>query len=151
MDDAEREQALAAVRDEMDLQGFEVLRCTISSARDITLTVDREKGGVNINDCTRLNHAVREALERVGLEADAYAVAVQSPGIDRLLTTERHFARFIGEAIKFTFKEVQRDGSQAMKGRLEGLEDGCVVIKPLTGSRVRIPLDEAKEVRLDPR
>jgi hypothetical protein len=38
-----------------------------------------------------------------------------------------------------------------VRGSLEGIEEGLVVVKPLTGPRFRLALDEMSEARLDPR
>ena len=54
---------------------------------------------------------------------------VSSPGIDRPLTKERDFERYVGFEAKLELRDVQ-DGQRRFRGRLLGCENG--VVKLLT-------------------
>jgi len=56
-------------------------------------------GGVTLDDCEAFSRAVDAPLDEADMIAQAYHLEVCSPGIERELTREEHFAQFIGSKV----------------------------------------------------
>lgn len=56
-------------------------------------------GGINIQDCTDFSHAVEKLLDHADPIPQSYTLEVCSPGIERELRRDHHFARYIGHPV----------------------------------------------------
>jgi len=112
-----------------------VLRITIDKAA----AGPNDAGGVNIADCERVSSAVGTLLdEHDFFGGRSYTLEVSSPGVDRVLKTERDFARIIGRDVVLNLS-VAIGGKRTLRGVVVGCEDGTVTIDIGTES-VRVPL-----------
>ncbi|EKP93644.1 ribosome maturation factor RimP [Thermaerobacter subterraneus] len=110
--------------------------------------VDRE-GGVTMDECAAFSEALDPVLEGVDGLAEDVVVEVMSPGLDRTLRNDREFAWFRGREVEVTtYRPV--DGRRRFQGRLEGLEDGHVVVAGREGIH-RIPRDAVAKTQLQVR
>lgn len=68
----------------------------------MTLTVFIYKpGGVDLNDCEKVSHALDPILDEVNPTGDQpYTFNVSSPGLDRPFKTQRDFERNYGEEVE---------------------------------------------------
>ena len=88
--------------------------------------IDKD-GGVNINDCVDVNHALSDALDEDDFIEEAYTLEVSSPGLGRQLKKDRHFANSIGQDVELKlFKP--RDGVKEFAGKLKGFDDQTVTV-----------------------
>ncbi|HEV2344925.1 MAG TPA: ribosome maturation factor RimP [Actinocrinis sp.] len=72
------------------------------SRRLLRVVVDRD-GGVSLDDIAEVTRSVSDALDAYdGLGDTAYVLEVTSPGVDRPLTTPRHWRRATGRLVKAT-------------------------------------------------
>ncbi|GBU23006.1 ribosome maturation protein RimP [Fibrobacteres bacterium R8-0-B4] len=110
--------------------GRSVLRVTIDKA-----------GGVAVSDCERVSSAVGALLdERDFFGGRPYTLEVSSPGIDRVLKTERDFSRIVGrEAVLNLAAGAEVGGKRTVRGVVAGCGDGIITIDIGTES-VRVPL-----------
>lgn len=70
------------------------------SRRLIRVVVDRD-GGVSLDDIAEVTRSVSDALDSYdGMGDAAYVLEVTSPGVDRPLTTPRHWRRASGRLVK---------------------------------------------------
>jgi ribosome maturation factor RimP len=70
------------------------------SRRLIRVVVDRD-GGVSLDDIAEVTRSVSAALDEYdGIGDAAYVLEVTSPGVDRPLTTPRHWRRATGRLVK---------------------------------------------------
>ncbi len=60
--------------------------------------IDKE-GGVGIDDCVNVSHAIDPILDEADPIDRSYCLEVCSPGINRELTRPEHFAAFIGKPV----------------------------------------------------
>jgi ribosome maturation factor RimP len=102
-------------------------------------------GGVGIQDCERVSRQVGDLLDVAGLIEDAYNLEVSSPGLDRVLRSEREYRWARGKHVKCWL----RDGRE-MHGRLievstERLvldgEDGPVELRRAEVTKARLEAD----------
>ena len=84
-------------------------------------------GGVNINDCVDVNHALSDALDVDDFIEDAYTLEVSSPGLGRQLKKDRHFENSLGQDVELKlFKP--RDGVKEFAGTLKSYTDSTVTV-----------------------
>lgn len=100
------------------------------SRRLIRVVVDRD-GGVSLDDIAEVTRSVSAALDSYdGMGDAAYVLEVTSPGVDRPLTTPRHWRRASGRLVK----AVLTAGGELV-GRVTAADDEGVTL--LVGSAER--------------
>ncbi len=87
--------------------------------------IDKE-GGVTIDDCTDVSHAIDPILDEHDPIDVSYYLEVCSPGLNRELKTKEHFLAFIGSEVKLTLYKAE-NGSKSVKGVLKDYTDGPVL------------------------
>lgn len=105
--------------------------------------VDRA-GGVRIEECERASREIGDVLDVAGLIDAGYDLEVSSPGLDRLLRTEREYRWATGKRVRCWL-----DGGTEVRGRLEGVEPERLVLDR-DGERVVVPRAEVTRARLEP-
>ena len=92
-------------------------------------------GGVDLNDCEAMSRAVDKPLDDADFIAQGYSLEVCSPGIERELTRDEHFAQYIGSRV--TVKRTYPP--QELVGVLEGYEN----------KRLTLALEDGKALTLE--
>ncbi len=82
--------------------------------------------GVSIDDCTNVSHAIDPLLDEYDPIDKAYYLEVCSPGIERELTRDFHFKRFIGEIVKIRLYKAL-EGKKEFTGTLVSAEESIVL------------------------
>jgi len=109
------EKLTALIQPILEEDGFELVELKFARSRynsTLTLLVDRQGGGIDVEDCTAINRKVGEFLDAQDIIREKYLLEVSSPGIDRLLKTKNDFLRSEGKDVKFFLRE-------AINGRIE--------------------------------
>ena len=88
--------------------------------------IDKE-GGVNINDCVDVNHALSDALDEDDFIEDAYTLEVSSPGLGRQLKKDRHFRNSLGQEVELKLFKA-RDGVKEFAGTLKEFDADSVTV-----------------------
>lgn len=110
-----------------------VLRLTIDKPGALSGDVP----GISIDDCETFHRAIDPILDEADPIEGSYLLEVSSPGVERLLTRDEHYAACTGlKVVAKCFTAV--NGSRVFEGTLTGLIDGEVVIETETGE-VRLP------------
>lgn len=109
--------------------------------------IDKE-GGVGIDDCVNLSHAIDGPIDEANPIEQAYILEVSSPGVERDLVRDEHFNAFIGEKIKVKMIRPV-EGKREFSGILESYEDGNITIRLEDGSGFTFTKKEASFVKLD--
>ena len=128
--------------------GFELVDLRIASHNGKPLLqafVDREAGGVNLDDCAALSEKVGEYLDTNNIYADGYFLEVSSPGVDRVIKKEKDFKRFAGQQAKVRLKRPV-NGSRVYYGVIDGFENG----QALLSGGLKFSLEDIEEARLHP-
>jgi ribosome maturation factor RimP len=92
----------------------------------LRLYIDKD-GGVDLNDCERVSCAAEAALDASDPIPAAYLLEVSSPGIERKLKKDNHFARYAGEKVEVRLF-APLDGRKKFKGILQGIDGGVVTV-----------------------
>lgn len=91
--------------------------------RDRTLRVfiDREPGGVSIDDCANVSKGLNLRLDVEDVvPGGRYELEVSSPGLERKLTQSWHFERAVGQTIQLRHRGANGE-PQSYEGRLTGV------------------------------
>lgn len=84
--------------------------------------------GVDINDCERVSRAINEPLDELDPIENAYCLEVCSPGIERELVRDEHFAQFIGADIMVKLLRPIEGVGRELDGKLKAYSGGEVTI-----------------------
>lgn len=113
----------------------------------LRIFIDKD-GGVSIDDCVEMTHAINKPLDEADPIEQAYCLEVSSPGIERELTRDEHFFKCIGQKIQVkTIRPV--DGKRDFKGVLESYDNGNIGFRAEDGSGLVFTKKEVSFVKLD--
>jgi len=104
--------------------------------------------GIDVDDCAVASQPVSELLDVEDPFPGEYALEVSSPGLDRVLRTPEHFARFVDSRVKVELA-VPRDGRKRYTGMLRHA-DGESIRMDVDNFSVSIRLAEISRARLAP-
>ncbi|MDL2300371.1 ribosome maturation factor RimP [Clostridiaceae bacterium OttesenSCG-928-D20] len=90
----------------------------------LRLYIDKT-GGISISDCEAVSRAMDKLLDEHDPIENAYTFEVSSAGAERVLKTDEHFQRFIGEYIEVKlYKAI--DGKKSFLGELISYGDNTL-------------------------
>ena len=104
--------------------------------------------GITLEDCERVSRAVSAVMDEDDPIAGHYTLEVSSPGLDRVLRTAEHFARFNGERVKVE-TTTPVNGRKRFAGRLTEVSEGQIALE-VDGGLVRLPIDGIHKARVAP-
>lgn len=114
----------------LEAMGYEVVRVHLSGANRPLLQVMAERAdeaAMTVDDCAEVSRTVSALLDVEDPIDSAYTLEVSSPGIDRPLTRLKDFDRFAGYDVRIEVR-TPIENRRRFKGRLEGTEDGNVLV-----------------------
>ncbi len=132
--------------EELGLEIWDVRFLKEGSSWYLRIFIDKE-GGVSIDDCVDLSHAINKPLDEADPIEQAYFLEVSSPGVERDLVRDEHFARYIGEKIKVKMIRPV-EGKREFSGILADYSDGNITISFPEGG-FTFTKKEASWVKLD--
>ena len=109
--------------------------------------IDKD-GGVSIDDCVDMSHALDKPLDDEDPIEQSYCLEVSSPGVERELRRDAHFEKCIGQKIKIKLIR-PLDGQREFAGTLEGYDNGEISVRFDDGSGIIINKKEASHIKLD--
>jgi ribosome maturation factor RimP len=124
----------------LDLEALEVT--AVGRRRRVNVVVDTD-GGVDLDQCAELSHALSAALDAGDVLVDApYTLEVSSPGVARPLRLPRHWRRNIARLVRV----VLDDGGHVL-GRIQSADEASVVLE-VDGSSRRLLYDGINSARV---
>jgi ribosome maturation factor RimP len=139
-----------AVSERVSLLGYECVGTEVRASGGtvrVTVFID-SAGGIRHADCERVSRALSDLLDEAERGGEAflegqYFLEVSSPGIERPLYTEEHYARFSGRLAALDVK-----GLGKIKGRIVSCAEGTVAIETDDGNIRRVSFGDIKKGRL---
>lgn len=107
-----------------------------------------KNGGVGIDDCVDMSHALEEKLDELDPIEQSYNLQVSSPGIERDLVRDEHFSRYIGEKIMLKLPRAV-DGQKEFHGILSKYENGEVTLTYGEDKVLTVDKKQTSWIRLD--
>ena len=90
----------------------------------LRVVIDREDEPVSINDCVAVSRKLSPVLDEADPIPQSYCLEVTSPGVDRELTREEHFAYYEGYPVNLKFYAPDENGRREIAGILLEWENG---------------------------
>ena len=117
---------------EQRVPGVEVLAVELLSPSRFCVYVDHANG---------VDHALCESVTRAlaAYRAD-YTIDVSSPGPERPVRKQAHFAAAIGKHVSLR-TDVKIDGRSRIRGDVTGADESAVTVETVEGATLRIPYD----------
>jgi ribosome maturation factor RimP len=132
-----QKQVIELLDGEFARAGYEIEDVLIDTAARpprITVIADGDNP-LDLDSIAQLSRSASDLLDSVA--APAFVLEVTSPGVDRPLTTEKHYRRARGRKVELTLS----DGSQ-LSGRLGEIRDGTVQLVVREGTRPNFSIRE---------
>jgi ribosome maturation factor RimP len=102
----------------------------------LRLLLDRPEGGVTLDEITRAARELGDVLDAHDPIPGQYQLECSSPGLNRPLVREAHFARAVGKQVRVRTREPLGSRRQ-FRGRLHRGAGRRVVVRALRGDRAR--------------
>ena len=132
-----QKQVIELLAGEFARAGYEIEDVVIDTAARpprIAVVADGDQP-LDLDSIAELSRSASELLDRV--DAPAYVLEVTSPGVERPLTTEKHYRRARGRKVELTLS----DGSQ-LTGRLGETDGGVVRLVVREGTEANFSIRE---------
>ncbi len=105
-------------------------------------------GGVSIDDCVNLTHAITKPLDEADPISQSYLLEVSSPGVERELITDAHFEKYLGADVMMRLIR-PIDKVRDFKGRLTKYENGEITVELTDGEELTVNKKDTSYVKLD--
>jgi len=146
-------------------EGIEVVEVELLGAgrgRLLRISIDRPAAGestpdrphgVSHGDCEFISQQVGTILDMEDvIPGDSYTLEVSSPGLERKLSKEKDFERFVGHKAKVVLREPV-ENQRRWEGKLAGISGGVVALEvaalgPSAGRVIRFPLAQVQKANL---
>lgn len=111
----------------------------------LRLYIDKT-GGVGIDECEKFSRAFEACFDELNIVDEAYNLEVSSPGVDRILKTQREYDYYSGREVDIKlYKAV--DGIKEFTALLKEVKDDTAYV--VYGDKeLQIPTKEAVYIRL---
>lgn len=124
----------------LDLEELEI--SPAGRRRRVSVVVDAD-GGVDLDRCAALSHAVSTVFDESGVMGEnPYTLEVSSRGVSRPLTMPRHWRRSVGRLVRLGLV----DGDDVV-GRIEAADEAGVVVD-VDGSARQLAYDAIGAARV---
>jgi ribosome maturation factor RimP len=143
------ERVREILADFLTAHGYELWNIEyIKAGKDYNLNVYIDsKKGIGTDDCEIVSRYLNERLDEEDLIEHNYYLIVSSPGMDRVLISDEHFARYIAAPVDVSlYKGV--DGSKTYSGVLKGRTNEHLLIELNDSKELALPREFVSKVRL---
>lgn len=112
----------------------------------LKIYIEKEDGRISLEDCEKVSRAVSDILDSEDPISDSYYLEVSSPGIERILYTDKHFERYIGSSVLIEISGLL-NGKKKFEGELLGFNSEELKIK-CEDEQLSIARDKVSSVSL---
>ena len=113
----------------------------------LRIFIDKE-GGISIDDCVDLTHAVTKPLDEADPISQSYTLEVSSPGVERELTADKHFEKYIGADVMVRLiRPVNNVRDYA--GKFVSYNGGEITLSLADGEELKVNKKDTSYVKLD--
>lgn len=103
----------------------------------LRIFIDKD-GGVSIDDCVDLTHAITKPLDDADPISQSYMLEVSSPGVERELVRDEHFEKFVGAPVMV----------RAIRA-IDGVRDFNGIMTAYANKQLTVKLQDDTEVTFD--
>lgn len=113
----------------------------------LRIFIDKE-GGISIDDCVDLTHAVTKPLDEADPISQSYTLEVSSPGVERELTADKHFEKYIGADVMVRLIRPVNN-VRDYDGKLVSYNGGEITLSLADGEELKVNKKDTSYVKLD--
>lgn len=117
----QKEQILAGIEEAVRSRGCFIVDLKVSKDNDITLTIEKEAGDIDLEDCVSVNNAFVEMFDK---DVEDYSLTVTSAGLDQPFKVDRQYQKAIGSSVEVRFK-----GGLKITGVLTAADDEGITLR----------------------
>ncbi len=141
------EEIISPFAQELGLEIWDVRFAKEGSEWYLRIFIEKD-GGVSIDDCVDLTHAITKPLDESDPIPQSYILEVSSPGVERELIKDEHFYKSIGNAVMLrAIRPI--DGVRDFKGILTNYENKEITIKLEDETELSINKKDVSHIKLD--
>lgn len=133
--------------DELSLEIWDVRFVKEGADWYLRIFIDKN-GGVSVDDCVNLTHAVSKPLDEADPIKQSYYLEVSSPGVERELSRDEHFEKFVGADIMVRLIRPV-DGIRDFNGVLKSFENGKITVGLQDSTEISFDKKDTSFVKLD--
>lgn len=125
------EKVEALVKEKINSIGYElydVLYLKEGPDRYLRIVIDKDNG-IDLNDCEKVNDAIKDMLDEADYIKEQYYLEVSSPGIERLLRKDWQLKKYIGEDVEIKLFKKDMKGNKNYIGTLKEVTDEKIKIQ----------------------
>lgn len=119
----EKEQILKAMAPVAGQRGCFIVDLTLSNDNDIVLTLEKESGDMDLEDCVYVNDAFLKLFDK---DVEDYSLTVTSAGLDQPFKVPGQFTRAIGSPVEARLK-----GGRKLTGVLTAADEEGICLRYL--------------------
>jgi ribosome maturation factor RimP len=130
--------------------GYELVEveiCRQGGSLILRVFIDKENGGITLDDCSRAAHMLNPVLDVEDLFEGKYLLEVSSPGWNRPIRKMEHFRRYLGETIRIV-TEAPIEARTRFKGVIRSVGDDMICLD-VDGRETAIHQENIKKARLE--
>ncbi|MDD5923258.1 MAG: ribosome maturation factor RimP [Clostridia bacterium] len=136
------------IAEELGLQIWDVRFVKEGASWFLRIFIDKEDG-VNIEDCEAFSRAIDPILDEKDVVEQSYCLEVSSPGLERELTRDEHFERFIGSDVLVKLIRPIEGIGRELDGVLAAADKDTFELADADDNRVTINKKDTVWVKLD--
>ena len=110
-----------AIGGEIVARGCFIVDISVSKDNDIVLTIESEKGKIELDDCVSLSRYFETKFDR---EAEDYSLTVSSAGLDQPFKVFKQYEKALGSKVEVALK-----GGKKMVAVLEAADEESITLK----------------------
>ena len=110
-----------AIGGEIVARGWFIVDISVSKDNDIVLTIESEKGKIELDDCVSLSRYFETKFDR---EVQDYSLTVSSAGLDQPFKVFKQYEKALGSKVEVSLK-----GGKKMVAVLEAADEESITLK----------------------
>ena len=116
-----KEQIISGIEEAVRSQGCFIVDVTVSDDNDITLTIEKEAGDMDLEDCVSVNDAFLSVFDK---DAEDYSLTVTSAGLDQPFKVLKQYEKAIGSSVEARLK-----GGKKITGVLTAADEEGITLR----------------------
>ena len=96
-----KEDILSRIDEAVRSRGCFIVDVTVSKDNDIVLTIEKEAGDIDLEDCVSVNNAFLDAFDK---DAEDYSLTVTSAGLDQPFKVLKQYEKAVGSSVEARLK-----------------------------------------------
>ena len=116
-----KEQIISGIEEAVKARGCFIVDVTVSNDNDIVLTIEKEVGDMDLEDCVSVNDAFLTAFDK---DAEDYSLTVTSAGLDQPFKVLKQYEKAVGSTVEARLK-----GGKKIIGVLTGVDEAGICLR----------------------